>query len=185
MNFIIPLPVWSEITSWRSVRPSRHVTGKQRMHMRTWISQDTTTDFSATNMIWRNTRNVWSSVQRLSARMHTVSGKLPRRISGSWEILSGQDGNISERPETAQLNTKTTKARCRIQEWLEITEESTFLESRVQRQITQELLLNGKQVRLSPWNLFIRKKTWTWQDGLWPRLWRAGPGEDVPEKKLK
>ena len=30
---------------------SRHVTGKQRMHMRTWISQDTTTDFSATNMI--------------------------------------------------------------------------------------------------------------------------------------
>ncbi len=28
----------------------RHVTGKQRMHMRTWISQDTTTDFSATNM---------------------------------------------------------------------------------------------------------------------------------------
>jgi len=48
--------------------------------------------------------------------MHIASGRLQRRINESWEILSGPDGNISERPEMVLLSMKITEAGCHIPE---------------------------------------------------------------------
>ena len=40
----------------------------------------------------------------------------PKRINESLGILSGQDGNISERPETVPQNMRITKAKCHTPE---------------------------------------------------------------------
>lgn len=42
--------------------------------------------------------------------------EIAKRINESLGILSGQDGNISERPETVPQNMRITKAKCHTPE---------------------------------------------------------------------